>query len=240
MILAHIARGFNMHHTIDGLNSLRGLKNVYFDTAAVTESGAIEHVLRDPDFGPSRVLYGSDFPVTHIRGRCVGVGDSFYWISPSSQKLKTGGNVAGSADLRAVYAEHGEIQTALVGVEAMRALKLACDNTGLTRREVEMIMHGNAERMFGIGCGDSCKDGDRAATLIPGVPDIFLVRCASLGRIFHSKIPFGSHACSLEAIVRGTNGIPLGSSLLLPVGTVNSVQTLKVTVAKLAAIAFLI
>jgi hypothetical protein len=41
------------------------------------------------------------------------------------------------------------------------------------------------------------------------------------------------HACSLEcpleATLRVTNGIPLGSSLLLPVSTVNSVQTRKVS-----------
>jgi aminopeptidase N len=36
-----------------------------------------------------------------------------------------------------------------------------------------------------------------------------------------------SHACSLEASWRVTNGVPLGCSLLLPVGTVHSVQTLK-------------
>jgi hypothetical protein len=34
----------------------------------------------------------------------------------------------------------------------------------------------------------------------------------------------GSHACSLEANTRVTNGIPFGSPLLLPVCTVNSVQ----------------
>jgi hypothetical protein len=38
----------------------------------------------------------------------------------------------------------------------------------------------------------------------------------------------GSHASSLEANMRVTNGIPLGFPLLLPVGTVNCVQTLKV------------
>jgi hypothetical protein len=38
----------------------------------------------------------------------------------------------------------------------------------------------------------------------------------------------GSHACSLEANTRVTNGIPLGRSLLLPVDAVNSVQTRKV------------
>jgi hypothetical protein len=51
-------------------------------------------------------------------------------------------------------------------------------------------------------------------------------------RVFRQKFTLedtiGSHACSLEANMRVTNGIPLGSSLLLPVHTVNSAQTLKV------------
>jgi hypothetical protein len=38
----------------------------------------------------------------------------------------------------------------------------------------------------------------------------------------------GSHACSLEANMRVTHDIPLGCPLLLPVSTVNFVQTLKV------------
>jgi Na+/proline symporter len=45
---------------------------------------------------------------------------------------------------------------------------------------------------------------------------------------FSLEDAIGSHACSLEANMRGTNGIPLGCPLLLPVGTVNCVQTLKV------------
>ena len=53
-------------------------------------------------------------------------------------------------------------------------------------------------------------------------------------RVFRQKFTLedaiGSHACSLEANTRVTNGIPLGSSLLLPVCTVNSVQTLKAAV----------
>ena len=51
-------------------------------------------------------------------------------------------------------------------------------------------------------------------------------------RVFRQKFTLedviGSHACSLEVNIRVTNGIPLGSPLLLPVGTVNCVQTLKV------------
>jgi hypothetical protein len=50
-------------------------------------------------------------------------------------------------------------------------------------------------------------------------------------RVFRQKFTLedaiGSHACSLQANMRVTNGIPLGSSLFLPVHTVNCVQTLK-------------
>jgi hypothetical protein len=49
-------------------------------------------------------------------------------------------------------------------------------------------------------------------------------------RVFRQKVTLedaiGSHACSLEANMRVTNGIHLGCPLLLPVGTVNCIQTL--------------
>jgi hypothetical protein len=51
-------------------------------------------------------------------------------------------------------------------------------------------------------------------------------------RVFRQKCTLedaiGSHACSLEANMRVTNGTPLGSSFVLPVDTVNCIQTLKV------------
>jgi hypothetical protein len=51
-------------------------------------------------------------------------------------------------------------------------------------------------------------------------------------RVFRQKFTLedaiiGSHACTLEAIRRATNAIPLGCPLFLPVHTVNCVQTLK-------------
>jgi hypothetical protein len=51
------------------------------------------------------------------------------------------------------------------------------------------------------------------------------------GSFFRQKFTLedaiGSYACSLEATMRVTNGIPLGCSLVLPVDTANCVQTLK-------------
>jgi hypothetical protein len=58
-----------------------------------------------------------------------------------------------------------------------------------------------------------------------------LMHGARFRQKFTLEDAIGSHACSLEANIeantRVTNGIPLGSSLLLPVDTVNCVQTLK-------------
>jgi hypothetical protein len=58
------------------------------------------------------------------------------------------------------------------------------------------------------------------------------VRCARFPcRVFPQKssleVAIDAHACSLEANMHVAKGIPLGWSFLLPVGTVNYVQTLK-------------
>jgi len=138
LILAHAGRGFNMHHTVQAIKSrcLAGLPNLYFDTAAVTESGALEAILRSEDFGPRRLLYGSDFPVSHGRGRCVGIGDSFLWV--------------GAGSMKAEYTQKGSVEAALVGIEALRALKMACDNVGLSRLDIEDIFFRNADELYQI------------------------------------------------------------------------------------------
>jgi glutamate-1-semialdehyde 2,1-aminomutase len=66
LILAHAGRGFNPWHTIEGVGALAGLNNLWFDTSAVTEAGGFEAIVET--FGHSRLLYGSDFPVSHLRG----------------------------------------------------------------------------------------------------------------------------------------------------------------------------
>jgi len=134
LILAHAARGFNVHHTIEGIESLRGLGNVWFDTSAVTDCGAIEAILRT--FGPSRVLYGSDFPVSHLRGRCVSLGDSFLWISAANTELSV---------------PYGAIDLALVGHESLRTLRIAAQALRLSDAEVEAIFHDNAASLYDLG-----------------------------------------------------------------------------------------
>jgi glutamate-1-semialdehyde 2,1-aminomutase len=132
-ILAHAARGFNPHHTVMGIGALAGLKNVWCDTAVVTECGALEAIVQT--LGVDRLLYGSDFPVSHMRGRCVALGDSFLWLT------------AENTDFRAGY---GDVEPTLVGIESLRALKLACLNLGLSDSQVEAIFFGNAAELFAL------------------------------------------------------------------------------------------
>lgn len=131
LILAHAGRGFNPWHTIEGIESLRGLDNVFFDTSAVTEAGAFEAII--DVMGHGRLLYGSDFPVSHLRGRCVAIGDSFHWIYADEIKLAE---------------KHAELRPVLVGLESLRALRLACWRMRLRDGQIEDIFYNNANQLF--------------------------------------------------------------------------------------------
>lgn len=131
LILAHAGRGFNPWHTIEGISSLRGLDNVFFDTSAVTEAGAFEAII--DVMGHERLLYGSDFPVSHLRGRCVAIGDSFHWFYADEMDLAE---------------KHAKLQPVLVGLESLRALRLACWRMRLRDGQIEDIFYHNANQLF--------------------------------------------------------------------------------------------
>lgn len=130
-ILAHAARGFNPYHTIEGIGALSGIGNIWCDTSAVTEAGAFEAIVRT--HGVERLLYGADFPVTHLRGRCVAIGDSFLWLTAENTRFT---------------AAYAPIEPLLIFLESLRALKTACWNLRLSDSEVERIFWGNAAQLF--------------------------------------------------------------------------------------------
>lgn len=134
LILAHAARGFNVYHTIEGIGALRGLDNVWFDISAVTEAGAFEAIVET--MGHRRLLWGSDFPISHLRGRCVAVGDQFLWLYEDTLPWKS----------IMPYPP----RPLLIGLESLRALKLAAMHLHLSDRQIEDIFYGNAAEMLGF------------------------------------------------------------------------------------------
>lgn len=85
LILAHVARSFNYRNAREGLRAIADLDHAVVDTSAVCETEAFRAALEI--LGPRRVLWGSDFAVSELRGRCVTTGSQFFWLHP---ELKIG------------------------------------------------------------------------------------------------------------------------------------------------------
>jgi len=134
VVLAHIARSFNYRHARRGLASLKTLDNVVVDTSAVTESEAIRAAIET--LGPGRVLFGSDFFVSEMRGRCVGVGDDFFWLL---QEV-----------LDASLPTAHTVGMTLVGIESLLCLKEAAEDCGLLTGDIEDLFLNNALRLLNI------------------------------------------------------------------------------------------
>lgn len=133
LVLAHAARGFHPMNTKTGIHSLSGLENVWFDSSAICESDALISILQE--FGPRRLMWGSDFPVSSQRGRCVSLGTGFVWITTDQVEWND----------RAFFGEPVQ-----VGFESINALLNAGELTGLEKKDFIDIFHDNAQRLLDI------------------------------------------------------------------------------------------
>jgi len=132
LILDHCARGFNPYHALEGLPKLTGLPNLWIDTSFICSALSVEAVLRI--IGPERMLYGSDFCLSHTRCVNFGAGDTFTGIEDEEAKGLDG----------------KPIKLVLAGLENLRAVKTACRMAGLTDKQVEDYFWGNAAKLLGI------------------------------------------------------------------------------------------
>jgi len=133
LILAHSARGFQPAHNLEGLEHLKGLDNLYFDTSANCEPIAHQAIMRI--IGHDKLMYGSDLPVSHERGRSLSAADSFLWIYESTP----------------VWGEkHSAVLPVLVGLEHLRSLKWACWSERLSDNQIEDIFWNNAARLLNV------------------------------------------------------------------------------------------
>ena len=155
LILAHCARSFCAWNNVDGLAALAGLENVWFDTSGICEADAITPIIRH--FGPSKLMFGSDWPISDFRGKCVSVGNGFSWIDP------------GFVDAKNPAA--GPNPSLMVGLESVRAVLHACEQMHLSSSDIEDVFYNNAARLLGLEA-PSQNTGqrlyDHAKSRIPG------------------------------------------------------------------------
>jgi glutamate-1-semialdehyde 2,1-aminomutase len=128
LVLAHAGRSFHAPHAA-GMKAICDLENVWFDMSGVCESAPMESVIEY--FGPQKLLWGSDFPVSSLRGRAVTVGDGFFWM-----------------DLHSCDWNRSHGSPVLVGIESLRALRQACRRMSLNAADISDIFYGNVLRML--------------------------------------------------------------------------------------------
>lgn len=129
LILAHAGAGFNMYHTIRGCEKLVPAENLWFDLSAVCEPPAVVALLKR--FGPERLLWGSDYPISLRKGRFVTLGDLFYCIQETTVSLD-------------------RLPVALLGLENLRAVLEAVRECALPEGGVEAIFYENAARLLNL------------------------------------------------------------------------------------------
>jgi glutamate-1-semialdehyde 2,1-aminomutase len=133
LILAHSARGFQPAHNLEGLPHLKGLDNLYLDTSANCEPLAHQAVIRI--LGHKRLMYGSDLPVSHSRGRSVAAADSFFFVDRETPVWQ---------------AKQLSFEPVLLGLEHLRSIKWACWSERVSDEAVEDIFWKNAAGLLGV------------------------------------------------------------------------------------------
>lgn len=121
LILAHCARGFAQHTTTESLSHIARYDNIYFDSAAVCEPYVIFRIVRM--FGARRLLWGSDYDISEMKGRSITLGETLHWVYEQ--------DVPGHRCHRVL-------------IESLTALAQAADMLGLSQEELDMIFYRNA------------------------------------------------------------------------------------------------
>ncbi|MBE35642.1 MAG: class III aminotransferase [Opitutaceae bacterium] len=134
LILAHIGRSFNYRNARNGFHNIVDLDNVVVDTSAICESEAFAAAFKI--LGPRRVLWGSDFAVSEMRGRCVSTGKSFFWLYPEV--------------IHPDYVAPTSTDFTLIGIESLLCLQEACEDAGLTSGDIDDVFQGNALRTLAL------------------------------------------------------------------------------------------
>jgi len=143
LVIAHFGRCYTEVHARQALPVLADDPGLYFDNAAVLNTAV--HRLALECLGPHRILYGSDNPIFYMRGRQGWEGDQY--INHTSHPFHF------NAHREPPPVEAGYT---LYMYEALRALRQACDDLGLSVDQVRAVLHDNAQRLVNQaqdGCG---------------------------------------------------------------------------------------
>lgn len=140
LIVAHIGRAYAPEDIGNAFGTLGKSERMLFDFAANTLDTAMSACL--DAVGPKRLMFGSDLPITKMRMYRIAENGVYYNVVPRGLY----GDISCDAHMR----ETDEPDVTCFMYEELLAFKRAAQKAGLTRAETELVLGGNARRVFGM------------------------------------------------------------------------------------------
>lgn len=131
LIVAHIGRCFCLPTARRGLPHFADHTGIYFDTSANLNADVFAYAL--DTVGPERLVYGSDLPITLMRGIREHVGEAYINYTDGPYSWNTNRK---SPEIEAGYT--------FFLYEEMKAIIEAVRRAGLDRDALKCILHDNA------------------------------------------------------------------------------------------------
>jgi len=110
---------------------------MYFDFSANTNQQVFEQMIQT--FGPERILFGSDLPITRMRMRRIEKNGLYVNLVPKGLY----GDISQDKNMGELEGPEAEKLTFFM-YEEINAFRLAAANTGLTAADIEKIFYTNA------------------------------------------------------------------------------------------------
>lgn len=136
LVIAHLGRCYTEPHAREALPQFADDPGLFFDTSAVLNPAC--HRIALEQFGPRRLLYGSDNPIFYMRGRRQYRGREY--LNRTCYPFHFNRDRE-PEDVEATYT--------LYMYEDLRAIQQACADLGITgRADIEAMFHDNAARLI--------------------------------------------------------------------------------------------
>ncbi|OGF46633.1 MAG: hypothetical protein A2452_11290 [Candidatus Firestonebacteria bacterium RIFOXYC2_FULL_39_67] len=142
LVVAHLGRTYCEEDLGDACKLLVKTKNMMFDFSANTNSEIMEKFLRT--FGPGRLVFGSDFPITRMRMKRINENGKYVNLVPPGLY----GDVSRDPSMREASAKTIEKMTLFI-YEELLAFKKAAQKMKITSKEVEDVFYNNAVKLLG-------------------------------------------------------------------------------------------
>ncbi|HHT65848.1 MAG TPA: amidohydrolase family protein [Clostridiales bacterium] len=143
LIVAHVGRAYTQKDVGDAFEQLKDTRNMIFDFSANTNAWVFEQLIRA--VGSSRIVFGSDLPITRMRMRRIERNGIYVNLVPRGLY----GDVSDDPNMDELDPPESDQLTFFL-YEEIEAMRQAALKTGLGQSDIERIFWSNAAHIFGL------------------------------------------------------------------------------------------